>query len=296
MALCVTVAAAACATSTAGTTRDLPVGLAPLGRLLDGCDPGGSDGVVRMRCGGEVTFAVKSRKATAAEPRYRAEAYGMAQTLGGKLEWDRIVVATEGPSGLLDRARILDPATAAPEGAVIGTVRSVSNDDVQEVWCASPEAGYERCKALVGAFLSTGLEPPAAEASASSEGAAAPHEEKVPVTVFGRSLSVPTTCKAKLVPGGGDASCKDGVTMSWRRYGRMEDATNAVAATLDALGDGSEGRPVRCTIAGEPAQCEVHPRAVAGITYLDGKPLAVLCLGVADALHNSLCGAVMHAD
>ena len=88
-------------------------------------------------------------------------------------------------------------------------------------------------------------------------------------------------------------SCSDGATLSWRRFEQMEEATSTVQATLEALGDSSEGEPYPCTIAGETARCEEHPRAAAGIAFIDGKPVAVLCLGIANARTSSACRALM---
>jgi hypothetical protein len=70
-----------CATaSSGGGTRELPVGLAPLGARLDGCaSDAGEDGAARMRCDDGVVLSTKARTAGTGEASYRAEAYGMAQ-------------------------------------------------------------------------------------------------------------------------------------------------------------------------------------------------------------------------
>ena len=96
-----------------------------------------------------------------------------------------------------------------------------------------------------------------------------------------------------MVEDGGDATCTDGATLSWRRFDEMHEASNVVHATLGALGDSSEGEAYPCTIAGEVARCEEHPRATAGLAYVDGKPVAILCLGVEGARSHSLCKAIM---
>lgn len=266
------------------------MGLGSLGTLLNGCQPdAGADGVSRMRCGDDVVLAVRARPAMQTEPLYRDEAYGMAQNSGARLVWDQMVIPTEGPTGLVDRAQAFLPGSERAHGTVIGTVRSVGQNNVEEVWCtAVDDVGVDRCKKLVGGFLATSssekIADGASHAASTTSG---------PVTVFGRSLSLPTSCKVIAHGDGADASCSDGVSLSWRRYAEMSEATEAVQATLIGLGDADDGEAFACTIVGEAAQCESHPRAVAGVAYLDGKPVAVLCLGVVDALHHSLCKSII---
>jgi hypothetical protein len=113
------------------------------------------------------------------------------------------------------------------------------------------------------------------------------------VSVFGRALSLPTTCTAKAMADGGDASCDDGVSLSWRRYEAMEEATETLASTLAALGEEEAVESFSCTVAGEVARCALHRHAVAGLTYLDGKPLAILCIGTSDPRSHSLCRALI---
>jgi hypothetical protein len=324
--------ASGCATTESATLRELPVGMSSLGALLDGCAPeAGADGVTRLRCSDGLVLSLRSRSAGTSEPLYRAEAWGMAQLAGARLVWDQTIVATEGPSGLVDRARALEPGTDAHRGTLIGTVRSTHGGEVQEVWCtAGDDPGAARCAELVGAVL--GIDEARAAATAARGAAAAPggaaagpaegnaegNAEAVPegepdgvaaalvravpppprpsgpVTVFGRALSLPTTCRAKAVADGGDASCSDGTSLSWRRFDDMQEAARGVEATLAALGESEASTPYGCTIVGEAAQCAEHEHAVAGLTYVDGKAVTVLCVGPRATRDHSLCKALLH--
>lgn len=292
-----------CATTTS-TTRELPVGMGTLGSYLDGCQPDGEDGVARMRCPDGVMVAARTRTVGVAEAMYRAEAFGMAaQVAGGRLVWDQVSVRTEGPSGLVDRARALTPGTDVAAATLVGVVRSVDANHVEEVWCsATDQAGAQRCEDLLGVVLSQPVGSPvdAAKTSlpeeaseAASKAPAKPHGSGAPVTLFGRSVSLPTTCAAAAVEDGVDAKCTDGASVSWRKFEEMDEATNMLSATLQALGDESEGEAYPCTIAGEKARCEEHEQAAAGLAYVDGKPVAVLCLNVKGARSHSLCRAVL---
>lgn len=285
-----------CATATdKGEARDLPVGLAPIGRLLDGCAPEAEAEVVRARCDGDVVLSLKTRRAGAAEPTYREEAFALASVSGARLAWDRMVVVTEGPSGAVDRAQALAPMARTPEATLIGTVRDVGEARVQEVWCTSrEERGDQRCRELVGAVLSTRLE----SAVAQSDGAAAPvpgagpsSAGARPAQVFGRALSLPTTCSVALLDDGGDATCADNASLSWRRLETMEEAAAQLTGTLAAL-DLVEGQPFPCTVMGEVGQCEDHGRAVAGLSWLDGAPVAVACFAPG-AREHALCRAIV---
>jgi hypothetical protein len=203
---------------------------------------------------------------------------------------------------MVDRARALEPGTDAVQGTLIGAVRSVGGDKVEDVWCTAADGpGITRCESLVGAVLGTGLgDHPAAPPAAETREAAQPPRPSPsttgPITLFGRSVSFPTACTAKKAPDGGDATCKDGVSLSWRAYEEMEEATQAVEATLDALGVADDPSNFSCTIAGETAQCAEHAHAVAGITYVDGKAVAVLCLDEHASRDHSLCRAVLIQD
>lgn len=285
-----------CATTTSGSeVRDLPVGLSPVGALLTGCTPEADGDVVRARCDGDVLLSLKTRLAGAAEPTFREEAFSLASVSGARLSWDRMVVATEGPTGAVDRARALAPMASAPEATLIGAVRDVGEHRVQEVWCTSRDpSGDARCRELVGAVLGTGLEPKAPSTTAPA--AAAPPTPTAPratgpAHVFGRALSLPTTCSATLAADGGDASCGEGASLSWRKLETMDEAAAQLTATLAAL-DLTEGEPYPCTLAGELAQCEDHGGAVAGLTYLDGAPVAVACFAPR-AREHALCKSLL---
>lgn len=297
--------------STTSTTRELPVGMGTLGSYLEGCQPeAGDDGIARTRCADGIMLAARTRTVGVSEPAYRAEAYGMAaQVAGGRLVWDQVAVATEGPSGLVDRARALTPGTDVASATLVGVVRSVGANDVEEVWCtASDGAGAQRCQDLLGIVLSRPTESaPDDSASVSSSTPASPSTSEevaaakpktngassAPVTLFGRSVSLPTTCAAKVVEDGVDAKCSDGASLSWRKLEEMSEASSMLHATLEALGTTTEGEPYPCTIAGESAQCEEHERAAAGLAYVDGKPVAILCLNVDHPRAHSLCKAVL---
>jgi hypothetical protein len=293
----------ACA-STTSTTRELPVGMGTLGSYLDGCQPeAGDDGIARTRCPDGIMLAARTRTVGVAEPAYRAEAFGMAsQVAGGRLVWDQVSVATEGPSGLVDRARALTPGTDVASATLVGVVRSVSSNEVEEVWCSSGDAvGAQRCQDLLGVVLSRPAEsapadpPKAVTEGEGKEPSTANKSAKAgaPVTLFGRSVSLPTTCSASAVDGGVDAKCQDGASLSWRTFEEMSEATSMLHATLEALGNSGEGETYPCTIAGESAQCEEHERAAAGIAYVDAKPVAILCLNVEAPRAHSLCKAVL---
>jgi hypothetical protein len=293
--------ASACA-STTSTTRELPVGMGTLGSYLDGCQAeAGDDGIARTRCPDGIMLAARTRTVGVAEPAYRAEAFGMASLVpGGRLVWDQVSVATEGPSGLVDRARALTPGTDVASATLVGVVRSVGANDVEEVWCsASDAAGAQRCQDLLGVVLSRPTESAPSETSSTTSGEVAATSAKpsgkngAPVTLFGRSVSLPTTCAGKAVDDGVDAKCEDGASLSWRKFEEMSEATSMLHATLEALGDSSEGEAYPCTIAGESAQCEEHERAAAGLAYVDAKPIAVLCLNVDAPRAHSLCKAVL---
>lgn len=285
--------AVACAsTERRESARELPVGLASAGALLDGCTTGDDDGVVRARCQGDVVLSMLTRPVGAAEPRYREEAFALGGTSGARLAWDQIVVPTEGPSGLVERARLLAPLASTPVATLIGAVRSVGGRDVQELWCSSRDgAGDARCRDLVGAVLGTVPNddvPPAVDRDAAVSPPARPG---APVMLFGRALSLPTSCTASTRPDGGDASCTDGASLSWRKLATMEEASETLVATLAAL-DFTEGAPYPCTVASEPGRCEDHGGAAAGLCYLDAAPVAVACFAV-DAKTHSLCAAVL---
>lgn len=295
-------AVTACATTEEGRVRELPVGIFSLGALLDGCAAeAGDDGVNRIRCGERLVLATRMRPPGVGEPTYRAEAYGMAQLAGARLVWDQATVATEGPSGIVDRARALEPGTDAHHGTLIGAVRSVGPDAVEDVWCvASEAAAIVRCEHLLGAILAVERAEGAPAGPASGPGTAqvsarpAQREEsRGPVTVFGRALSLPTTCTAKAADDGGDAMCRDGTSLSWRRFDEMSEATQAVEATLAGVGVTEDAASYACTIVGEVGRCAEHPEAVAGITYVDGKPVAVLCVGVMVTRENSVCRTLL---
>lgn len=274
-----------------------------LGSYLDGCQAeAGDDGIARTRCPDGIMLAARTRTVGVAEPAYRAEAYGMAaQVAGGRLVWDQVAVATEGPSGLVDRARALSPGTDVASATLVGVVRSVGSNDVEEVWCTAGDgAGAQRCQDLLGVVLSRAAQraPDApTESAASAATSAAPPLEKgkggAPVTLFGRSVSLPTTCAAKPVEDGVDVRCADGASLSWRKFDEMNEATNMLHATLEALGSTDDGEAYACTIAGESGQCEEHERAVAGLAYVDAKPVAILCLNVNGPRTHSLCRAVL---
>lgn len=288
------------------------MGMGTLGSYLDGCQPeAGDDGIARTRCPDGIMIAARTRTIGVAEPAYRAEAFGMAsQVAGGRLVWDQVSVATEGPSGIVDRARALTPGTDVASATLVGVVRSVGANDVEEVWCsASDAAGAQRCQDLLGVVLSRPTESapsdaaPAretmtttttsAEALATSNGATGASVKSGPVTLFGRSVSLPTTCAGKAVEDGVDAHCADGSSLSWRKFEEMSEATSMLHATLEALGTSSEGEAYACTIAGESGQCEEHDRAAAGLAYVDAKPVAILCLNVDTPRTHSLCKAVL---
>ena len=287
----------ACRTPTSQqVVRDLPVGLAPAGALLTGCAAEESDGLVRARCDDDVTMSMVTRRAGVAEPRYREEAFSLGGSTGARISWDRMVVPTEGPSGAVDRARALAPLATHPIATLIGTVRDIGGHDVQEVWCSSKDdRGDQRCRELVGAVLGAipgdagARSEPASATASSSTTTAAPSG---PVTVFGRALSLPTSCSATLRPDGGDATCVDGASLSWRKLDSMGDASELLTGTLAALGL-ADGQPYPCTLAGEVGQCEDRGSAVAGLAYLDGAPVAVACLGAKDARTHALCTSIM---
>lgn len=288
--------ALACATSKGtGELRDLPVGLAPAGAHLSGCAIEEDGELVRARCDADVVLSMMTRRAGAAEPGYRAEAFALGSVAGARIAWDRVVVPTEGPSGAVERARALAPLAQQPVATLIGTVRDVGGHDVQEVWCSSRDgAGDQRCRALVGAVL--GVVPSAAGTSGTEGGAGlrAVARSSGPANVFGRALSLPTSCAATMRPDGGDASCGDGATLSWRKLDSMEEASELLTATLAALGL-TEGQPFACTLVGEVGQCEDFGGAVAALAYLDGTAVAATCLGVSAAREHALCRAVLHA-
>lgn len=274
-----------------------------LSSLLEGCQSAGDDGVARMRCPDGIMVAARTRTVGIDEPMYRAEAYSMAQIAGGRLVWDQLSVATEGPSGLVDRARALAPGEIA-NATLVGVVRSLGSHEVEEIWCSSRDAaGAVRCDELLGVVLAAPVGGTAGDAARDTTGStenalleSAAHKVAAPrgaATLFGRALSLPTTCTARMVSDGGNATCDDGASLSWRRYELVEEAASIIPATLAALGDSSEGVAYPCTIAGERGRCEQHPRAAAGLAYVDGKPIAVLCLGVTGPRTHSLCKAVM---
>ncbi|OGQ10052.1 MAG: hypothetical protein A2138_21740 [Deltaproteobacteria bacterium RBG_16_71_12] len=287
-----------CATPTSRERpRELPVGLAPAGALLTGCTATDDGGLVRARCDDEVTLSMLTRRAGAEEPRYREEAFALGGAAGARIAWDRVVVPTEGPSGAVDRARVLAPLATEPVATLIGAVRDVGGREVQEVWCSShSDDGDRRCRELVGAVLGTIPGEPARDAApgqAARAGAAPPVRMSGPPNVFGRALSLPTSCRGTLRPDGGDASCDDGASLSWRRLATMDEASAALVGTLAAL-DLTEGVPFPCTVAGEPGQCEDHGGAIAGLAYLDGAPVAVACF-TRGARAHALCGAIVRA-
>lgn len=277
--------------------RELPVGLSPISALLGGCAPEGEDEVVRARCEGEVVLSLKTRLAGAAEPSFREEAFSLASVSGARLAWDRMVVPTEGPSGVVDRARALKPMAQVPDATLIGAVRSLGDARVQEVWCSSrDEAGDARCRQLVGAVLGSKLDAPAAAGEPSRASQPAPSStggSGAPAQLFGRALSLPTSCRVALLPDGGDASCADGASLSWRKLDSMEEASAQLTATLAAF-ELVDGQALSCTLMGEAAQCEDHGRALAGLSYLDGAPVAVACFAPA-ARDHALCRAVLRA-
>lgn len=288
----------ACAsTASVVDARELPVGLSSIGSLLGGCAPEGEDEVVRARCDGEVVLSLKTRLAGTAEPSFREEAFSLASVSGARLAWDRLVVPTEGPSGVVDRARALKPVAAVPDATLIGAVRSLGDARVQEVWCTSKdEAGDARCRQLVGAVLGSKLDnaATAGEASRAQERSPPPPGSSgAPAQLFGRALSLPTTCHVALQADGGDVSCADGASLSWRRLDSMEEASAQLTATLAAF-ELVDGQAFSCTLMGEAAQCEDHGRALAGLSYLDGAPVAVACFGPA-AKDHALCRAVLRA-
>lgn len=275
-----------------------------LGSYLDGCQAeAGDDGIARTRCPDGIMLAARTRTVGVAEPAYRAEAYGMAALVaGGRLVWDQVAVATEGPSGLVDRARALTPGTDVASATLVGVVRSVGTNDVEEVWCSAGDAaGAQRCQDLLGVVLSRPTESAPSEGESATvsmssipAGTAKPGAKGgAHVTLFGRSVSLPTTCAANAVEDGVDAKCEDGSSLSWRKFEEMSEATSMLHATLEALGDTSEGDSYPCTIAGESATCEEHERAAAGLAYVDAKPIAVLCLNVDAPRAHSLCKAVL---
>ncbi|MBI1944748.1 MAG: hypothetical protein HYS27_03575 [Deltaproteobacteria bacterium] len=288
----------ACATPTRRErARELPVGLVPAGALLDGCTATDDDGLVRARCDDDVVVSMLTRRA-GEEPRYREEAFALDGAVGARIAWDQVVVPTEGPSGLVDRARVLAPLATQPVATMIGAVRGVGDKTVQEVWCSSRTApGDRRCQELVGAVLGTvpggpesdgGLGDGVRERREAPWRAPRPGE---PATVFGRALSVPTSCRATPRPDGGDATCDDGATMSWRKLRTMEEASEALVGTLAAL-DLTDGAAFPCTVAGEVGQCEDHGNAVAALVYLDGAPVAVACFAP-EAKAHPLCVALV---
>lgn len=284
--------ALACTTPTSRERpRELPVGLAPAGALLTGCTATDDDGLVRASCEDQVTLSMLTRRAGAAEPRYREEAFALGGVAGARISWDRVVVPTEGPSGAVDRARVLAPLATEAVATLIGTVRDIGGGDVQEIWCSSRDgAGDRRCRELVGAVLGTvpGARDAGAAAATSSVATARPGQ---PPTVFGRALSLPTSCRGAALPDGGDASCDDGASLSWRRLATMEEASEALVGTLAAL-DLTTGAPFPCTVAGEVGSCEDHGGAVAGLAYLDGVAVAVACFAP-KAKNHALCLAVV---
>lgn len=278
-------AALACATP-ASTASEPQSAMALLASLLEGCAPTGDDGVGRVRCTNGVMVAARARSTATGEALYRAEAYSMAAGVtGGRLVWDMVSIETGRAPTLVDRARAFLPGSDVAGATLIGVQRSLGSDKMEEIWCtAGDPAAAARCQDLLEAALS-GL---------AAGGVSAPPERTAAgPSLFGRALSLPAKCTATMQSDGGDVTCRDGALLSWRRYDDVNEAMGIVQATLLALGDTSEGTPYPCTIGGERARCEAHPRAAAGLSYLDGKPVAVLCLGVEDARSHSLCGAIM---
>jgi hypothetical protein len=290
LALLLLLAASCASNGKEATVRELPVGMRTLGALLDGCTPEADGDITRAVCAGDVVLAMQSRHAIIGEPHYRTEAYALAQQSGARLVWDQIVVPTEGPSGVLDRARAMTPLNDTPAGLLLGVVRALEGRDVQEIWCtAKDDAGDRRCRDLIGAVLGghTDEQPKVGAATATPKVV----KSNGPVTLFGRSVSLPTSCSAKMLAEGADASCEDGASASWRKFETMEEATETVTSTLAALGSEVEPEPFNCVVGGETAQCEDHETAVAGLTYIDGKPVGVLCLA---PMEHALCKALIH--
>ncbi|MCC7071528.1 MAG: hypothetical protein IT383_09400 [Deltaproteobacteria bacterium] len=289
------VAVGACTTTPASVSmRDLPVGLVPAGALLTGCTASDDDAVVRARCEGEVVLSMLTRPVGAAEPRYREEAFALGGSTGARLAWDQIEVPTEGPSGLVDRAQLLAPLATLPVATMIGAVRGLGGREVQELWCSSRDsAGDARCRQLLGALLGTLPKDVAGKHTTTGGGDPPPRRMSGPLTLFGRALSLPTSCTGALRPDGGDAHCDDGATLSWRKLPTMDQASEALVGTLAAL-DLGDGEPYGCTVASEPGQCQDHGRAAAGLCYLDGAPITVACFAV-NAKAHPLCVSVLRA-
>lgn len=312
-----------CAHGDGTSLRELPVGLASVESVLGGCASEKSDeDVVRTTCPGNVVFGTQTRIAGTREPLYREEAYQMAQQLGARLVWDTFDVPTEAISGVVDRARAMLPGSDDASATLVGTVRSTSGSAVQEVWCQAADApGVERCVQLLGALLprldertqepSTQAGPSATEdderASLTELGPASPAQagegagstgsagggKSGPVRTLGRSLALPASCEAVPRSDGGEARCRDGTHLVWRRFEEMAAAVQMIEASLMSVGIEGDGESFPCTVFGEVARCAAHPGAVAGLTYLDGKAVGALCIGAEAARSHVGCSALL---
>jgi hypothetical protein len=279
--------AVACASTSASPSRELPTGLRPLSDLLVGCErSAGADGAQHLACGGDVEVDVRpAPDRTLAQ--FREHVAARAAALGAQVVWDETTVATEAQDGLVTRARALLPLSDAPAVTWLGVVRTLDDGGAEQLACSSSdERGAARCEAIVGALLSV----------RARSGLPAARGSRGPVSAFGRSLSLPTTCDVnETSPKSGAARCDDGVQLTWGVHASMEDAVQVLQAQLDAAGEGADGAPFACTILGEVGQCEQRARAIAGASYIDGEPVAVVCLGAADLKKHGACRALIQA-
>lgn len=282
-----------CATAPDTSSRMLATDVGDLSALLEGCTAAGDDSEAqRLSCPGGIEVAVRPH-AQGREARYRDDAAQRAQSLGASLTWDDTTVPTEAPSGRVERARATLPMNETPSFTLLGALHTVEGESdamggraAEELWCiAADAAGEERCGQLLGALLGRRM-PVVLRAPA-------PKPTSQPVTLLGRALSLPTACAVEAPTSrAGVARCDD-LTLTWSVHASMEEASQALRAHLDALGDSADGDPYACRVMGEPAQCEVRTHARAGLTYLDGEALMVSCSAEGHVPPDDACRALL---
>lgn len=276
---------AACASTSAPQSRELPTGLTALSDLLVGCERASdADGGQHLACTGDLEVDVRPAP-DATLSLFRQEVDARATALGARVVWDERVVPTEAPNGLVTRAQALLPLNDVATVTWLGVVRVLDDGAAEQISCSSMDArGHARCEGIVGALLSRHA----------SGALAAPRSAHAPASAFGRSLSLPTRCEvSEASKNGGAVRCDDGVQLSWGAHATMEDAVQALQAQLDATGESADGEPFPCTILGEVGQCDQRGHTIAGATYVDGQPVAVLCRGALDLKKHGACRALI---
>src|SRR5207302_8902558 len=115
----------------------------------------------------------------------------------------------------------LEPGSDVVKETLIGVVRPIEKGNAQEIWCSSVDtSGNARCEALVGAILGASASARVATATTTDATTAPTNAASIAsaggANVFGRSITLPSTCALTKRDDGADAACQDGSRLSWR--------------------------------------------------------------------------------